>query len=76
MNAMDDLTSEQRALATLGGMVAQVAEDALKRPKFGGYRTDRSRVRVVVREPGQQRGQPRTFPGLPAEPATSTARSS
>ena len=29
MNSMDDLTPEQRALAILGGMIAQVAEDAL-----------------------------------------------
>jgi hypothetical protein len=40
----------------------------LQRPKCGGYRTARSRVRVVVRKPGQQRGRAGCFRGSPRGP--------
>src|SRR3954463_13889501 len=56
------------ALSECGGEQGQ-------RPKCGSYRTVRSQVRVVVRKPGQQCGQGRMPPGLPAEPVTSTVRS-
>jgi hypothetical protein len=46
----------------------QHAARELQRPKCGGYRTARSRVRVVVRRPGQQRGRAGCFRGSPQSP--------